>query len=253
MRYRVLPYRQGSASAKALATALGGKVLKLENSSYHMKNSDVLINWGFTSPSYPEQWDTNQILNPPIKIRAASNKLLFFQKIKDIHPDIIPPFWTSQADIPADVYPVVCRTILAGHSGDGIVIASDVFELVAASLYVKYQKKKDEYRVHCGKTEAGPVVIAVQRKDRNQDCEEPNWQIRCHHTGFIYRRHGINPPARVTEVAIQAFDASALDFGAVDVIWNEKKQHAWTLEINTAPGLEGQTVLDYASFFQSLV
>jgi D-alanine-D-alanine ligase-like ATP-grasp enzyme len=37
-----------------------------------------------------------------------------------------------------------------------------------------------------------------------------------------------------------------LDFGAVDVIWNEKQQRAYVLEVNTAPGLEGQTVDDYA-------
>ena len=43
-RIRILPYRQGSKSAKALAEALGGKVLKLENSSFIPREGDLIIN-----------------------------------------------------------------------------------------------------------------------------------------------------------------------------------------------------------------
>jgi D-alanine-D-alanine ligase-like ATP-grasp enzyme len=42
---------------------------------------------------------------------------------------------------------------------------------------------------------------------------------------------------------------TGLDFGAVDVIWNAQKEKPYVLEINTAPGLEGQTIADYAAFF----
>ena len=44
-RVRVLPYKQGSRGAKALATALGGKVLKLEGSKFVRRPSDLIINW----------------------------------------------------------------------------------------------------------------------------------------------------------------------------------------------------------------
>ena len=44
-----------------------------------------------------------------------------------------------------------------------------------------------------------------------------------------------------------------LDFGAVDVIWNEHESKAYVLEINTAPGLEGSTVEDYKEFFNRAV
>jgi glutathione synthase/RimK-type ligase-like ATP-grasp enzyme len=43
--------------------------------------------------------------------------------------------------------------------------------------------------------------------------------------------------------------ASGLDFGAVDVIWNERQQRAYVLEINSAPGLEGTTIDDYVRYF----
>ena len=52
MRYRVLPYRTGSKSAKALAEALGGKVLKLSGSSYFQQAEDVIVNWGNINPAH---------------------------------------------------------------------------------------------------------------------------------------------------------------------------------------------------------
>lgn len=252
MAFKLLPYRQGSASAKALAEALGGRVLKLENSKYKAKPEDVIINWGNSSKTFEVDY-----LNPSEKIRTASNKLNFFNTMKDNgHEELVPPYWTAAADIPEDAFPVVCRTVLAGHSGDGIVIADGRDELVDAPLYVKYIKKQDEYRIHCGcyvkDGEPWPVVISQQRKARRLSVpdEEVDWRVRNVANGFCFVRGGIDPPLLVVSTAIQAFMTTGLDFGAVDIIWNEMKERAYVLEINTAPGLEGQTVSDYASFFR---
>lgn len=271
MRFRVIPYRQGSRSAKVLADALNGKVLKLQGSSYAPRADDLLINWGNTQLSGPP---SIRVLNPSNVIRQASNKLLFFGHMKASgHEDIIPEFWTTPADIPDDRFPIVCRTILAGHSGDGIVLAADRGQLVDAPLYVKYIPKKDEYRVHVGKftpagessadypddvtadpSVEGTVIIAVQRKARRNDTPDAsvNWQVRNHCNGFVFVRGDVNPPADVLGAARLALLATGLDFGACDVLWNEKKGKAYVLEVNTAPGLEGQTVTDYANFFKSL-
>jgi len=256
VRYRILPYKQGSKSAKALAEKLGGKILRLEGSSYKPREGDIVINWGNSNPSLVH-WPVghpSQILNLPNSIRQASDKLTFFQVMQQECSNVIPQFWTSSEDIPADAYPIVCRTILSGHSGAGIVLARTPEEVVPCQLYVKYQKKKDEYRVHLGKRivdgTGATVVVAVQRKARRLDCTDPNWEIRNHSNGFVYTREGFEAPQCVIESAISSFDASGLDFGAVDVIYNEKQNRAYVLEINTAPGLEGQTVEDYAKFFK---
>lgn len=255
MRYRVLPYRQGSAGAKALATALGGKVLKLVGSSYVPKPGDRVINWGNTNPSVAAVLGIDAYENPATLIREASNKLKFFNRMQaEGNSDIIPKFWTNQGDIPDEDFPIVCRTVLAGHSGDGIVIANCRAELVPAPLYVKYIKKKDEYRIHLG---AGVELdqyhtIAIQRKARRNDVpdEEVDWQIRNHDRGFVFVRGGVNPPPCVMDAASRAFLATDLDFGAVDVIFNANQGRAYVLEINTAPGIEGQTIEDYRRFFQ---
>jgi len=246
MRYRVLPYKQGSKSAKALATALGGKVLKLQGSSWVAHADDKVINWG-NSNSETFHWPCRMYNG--MKVSDVSNKLNFFKLIEG--EDYAPKFWVDKAEIPDDAYPVVCRTILNGHSGSGISIADDMAGIVSAPLYVQYLKKKEEYRVHCGRTLQGVVVISSQRKARRLSVpdDEVNWKVRNLAGGFVYVRHGFTVPTKVQEAALKAFEKTGLDFGAVDVIWNENNQKAYVLEVNTAPGLEGTTVEDYKKFF----
>ena len=114
--------------------------------------------------------------------------------------------------------------------------------MVEAELYVKYIPKKDEYRVHIFDDE----IIDVQKKMMREGWDDPDWQIRNHANGFIYGRIGIEPPDCVLDVALKTFRNFKLDFGAVDVIYTENIDKAYALEINTAPGLEGQTVVSYA-------
>ena len=248
-RFRVIPYRAGSRSATALSRELGGMCLRLNgNSRFRPRADDILINWGNTDPPFRQQ-----ILNR--NVREASNKRNFFQDMREAGlEEIIPQYWTDRTHIEREVFEgdnkVVCRTVLPRHSGEGIVIANTPAELVNAPLYTKYIKKQDEYRIHVGMRNDEPIVISVQRKARREAHENPNWQVRNHANGFVYVRGDVNPPERVIEAAKRCLQASGLDFGAVDVIYNQHQARAYVLEINTAPGLEGQTVVDYANFFR---
>jgi len=241
-RFKVLPYKTGSRSAKALATGLGCKVLKLEGSSYHSRPGDIVINWG--NSNYPDfLYSTNLNCVP---LSHVTNKLSFFQRMEDSGDT--PPHWTDMEDIPDEAYPIVARTVLNGHSGVGIHIADTPDDLVEAPLYVKYIKKQEEYRVHIGTY----GIILVQRKARRLDHHNPDWRVRNHANGFVYQRDGFTPPEAVLEASRRCFERTHLDFGAVDVIWNEHQQKAYVLEVNTAPGLEGSTVDDYVQYFKSL-
>lgn len=256
MSIKILPYRAGSRGARELADAIGGRVLRLQGSRYVPRRGDLIINWG-NATGYPFQVPRvlNQpvvrLLNEPGYIRDASNKLIFFRKVYDDEPDIIPRFWTSQHDIPDDAFPIVCRTVLAGHSGEGIVIANSRNDLVRAPLYVEYVKKQDEYRVHVGRRDGNTTIIDIQQKKRRQEHENPNWQVRNLANGFIYAREGVNAPVCVTDVARRALACTDLDFGAVDVIYNARENRAYVLEINTAPGITGTTVQNYVDFFRN--
>lgn len=260
MRYRVLPYKQGSKSAKALAEELGGKVLKLEGSTFKPKPDDVIINWGSTKSHSvlhgPMNFPIPHLLNDWEDVGNASDKLKFFQLMKEKNLEITPKFWTDKDAIPDDAFPIVCRVLLNSHSGNGVHIADNRDDLVSAPLYVQYVKKKEEYRVHVGIIAAGggTDIIAVQRKARDLSIpdEDINWKVRNLAGGFIYTREGFTAPDSVKKIACDCLRATGLDFGAVDVIWNEYQEKAYVLEVNTAPGLEGQTVKDYGNFFRGV-
>ena len=146
----------------------------------------------------------------------------------------------------------MCRTPLTASEGRGIVVANNRAELVNAPLYTKYVKKKDEYRIHVLRRPGGmPVAISIQRKAKRNGVDA-DFKIRNLANGFVFVRDGVKAPDDVRIQAAAAIEASGLAFGAVDVIWNEHQGRAYVLEINTAPGLEGQTVEDYAEAFRNL-
>src|SRR5687767_12319117 len=100
MAIKVYPYKGGSRSAKALAEAVGGRVLKKVGSKYVRKDGDLIINWGGRDCPFKGRGVANQ----PDSIDPAANKLTAFQLFKEAGVSI-PRFWTNKADIPEDAFP----------------------------------------------------------------------------------------------------------------------------------------------------
>ncbi len=250
--FKIYPYKQGSKSAKLLATKLKGKVLKHVGSSYSPKQGHVVINWGASNvPSFGQA----KLLN--ISVSLAQNKLDALIKLKEEGVNV-PEFWTDRNSIPDGVYPILCRCVLTGHSGNGIVIANDQEALVNAPLYVKYIKKQSEYRVHVVKTyedgEPKWIDFFIQRKAKKNGVEQPNWMIRNLAGGFAFVECDAEEvPTQVIEQSIMACKDLGLDFGGVDVIWNAHKSKAYVLEINTACGLEERTAEKYANVLKEIM
>jgi glutathione synthase/RimK-type ligase-like ATP-grasp enzyme len=143
---------------------------------------------------------------------------------------------------------VVVRHKLSGHSGDGIELVSGTTTMPVAPLYVKYVKKQQEFRVHVAFGE----VIDVQEKRKRKELPEDfatNFQVRNHQTGWVYCRENITEPEGLRQMAQRVVGELGLDFGAVDLIYNAKRNEVYCLEVNTAPGLEGSTVDKYAEAF----
>lgn len=177
----------------------------------------------------------------------ASNKITTFNAISSV---VSTPEWTTNRETAKSWQgggrSVVCRTILNGHSGAGIVLSEPDSELPDAPLYVKYVPKEYEYRVHV----FGDKVIDIQQKRKRSDFDgEINNKIRNHHTGWVYCRGSYVPPPCVDEMKAQCIvtiKTLGLDFGAVDVIYSKKNNKFYILEVNTAPGMEGETLNVYA-------
>lgn len=239
----IYPYMDGSKSARALRRALPGRLIRRKGSRFKPRGQWV-VNWGCSDLPHNILRGCN-ILNHPDQVYNATNKLRSFEVLT---PGCSIPDWSTcpqEATEWLSEGSVVCRQRLEAHSGEGITIATTEQELVEAPLYVKYIKKKSEWRVHIFKGE----VLMVQRKVRNMDvpAEEVKWQIRNHRNGFVYQQHGINPSVQVMEEASKAVALMGLDFAAVDVVYNDHYDKAYVLEVNCAPGLEGATLERYAN------
>ena len=246
---KILTYKMGSKSAKALAEELKVKRLKEEGSVWKGKPRDVVINWGrsrdhiaFSSPA--------KILNSKEAVKVAANKLLSLKALQKAGvpiPEFTESRRTAEQWANLEGVTVVCRKTLTGHSGQGIVLASRPEEVVEAPLYTEYLKKILEYRVHV----FGDDGFFVQRKARNRSVpdEEVNWQIRNHQNGFIFSHINLEYPKEMELIAHSAVKALGLDFGAVDLILNSRGE-MYVLEVNTACGLEGTTLTKYAEYFR---
>lgn len=253
MPLSIFSYNAGSEGAKLLRDALGIKRIKEEKSRFVGRADKTVINWG--SSEVPAEVLKCRILNHPDRVHICSNKLSFFRRVSEVNREILPP-WTT--DFPTAVAWVgagdtVCaRRILNGHSANGLVVMEkdkpDTF--VRAPLYTKYIPKKEEYRVHVAHGEVISVQRKVLRRDKAESGDVINWKVRNLDNGFIYQRNDINPHPSVIRVAVESMRIVGLDFGAVDVIWNDKGGRAYVLEINTAPGITGTTVEEYAAAFE---
>jgi len=251
-------YNQHSEGSKELARALSVPRIKHHGSNFRGKPDKTIINWGAglqkVRESAPETLLNCRVLNHPERVDVASDKLQAFRAFQAAGVPI-PEFTTDIAEahrwLEADET-VMARTVLRGHSGRGIVIMDpeqgDTWD-VRANLYVKYKKKKDEYRVHVLRNQ----VIDVQRKGLREEFrgqEDVNWMVRNLANGFVFvRNDGRTPPQSVLDAGVAAVNALGLDFGAADVIYNERESQAFVLEVNTAPGLVGTTVTNYANAF----
>lgn len=276
------PYRQQSQSARDLASKLNVKIIKREDSRFRPSPRKTVINWG--ASQFPEPiFNICTVLNHPQFVERCASKRLFFHtmSISELKPRIVP--WTTDATVAhqwiRDGKQVVCRAdsseIKSNHGGGDIAIIGrdslqaeieEAFE--KARLFTMYVKKRSEWRVHCARRIAtlrdgirvashDVQILDVQQKKRRQTWpdgrpvlpDEIDSQVRSWINGWVFARREIECPPDVLEQAELAFKASELDFGAVDVIWNEHREEAYVLEINTAPGIEGSTIDMYAEHF----
>lgn len=240
------PYKIGSMSLKNIRERLNERSLRVyPDRGYKPKKSHVIINWGnSTIPKWAPL--AAKMYNNPIAVGRAINKLTAFEEFKRNEVPI--PEFTTSIDVAKEWInsgaTVLARSGLGLSGGRGINICSDPTKLPNAPLYVKYKKKKKEFRVHVFN---GEVIDVLEKRKRNGFNALPDAStfIRSHHNGWVFCRDDIVKPTTLDEVAIKAVAALGLDFGGVDVIWNAREDKCYVLEVNTAPGLEGTSVDRY--------
>lgn len=250
------PYRKGSKSVHNLKEYIRGRGLKFFLRYDAAKPGAQVINWGSNPPVYDYR-RCRAFLNDPKVTKVFTNKLHFFQHVEQHQGDnqYIPSFMTrlDQAQDYLDhAYTIVERHVLGGMSGEGIRIVEPGGELQQAPLYVKYEKKTDEFRIHIAKNKAGEFFILHHQKKVARDKNEvKDWKVRNHDNGFFFQQHGYDVPDAVSGAALGIIRDCfpAVDFVALDVIYHKPSNRAYVLEGNTAPGLEGTSVEKYGDYF----
>lgn len=219
--------------------------------------SQSVLNWGV--PIVPT-WanSSTTFINHPFSIRTSSNKLKSFQRFSSEEVSCVP--WIEDREAAKGWVEaggkVVCRTSLTGCSGEGIVIAKIVEELVNAPLYTLYIKKKWEFRVHV----LSGMVIHIQQKRKltpsqleERGITNPSKYIRNLENGYIFSSNLDPLDSTVFDIlreeSIKAVGAVDLHFGAVDLVVS-KEGGVWVLEVNSTPGLEGTTLTKYIEAFK---
>ncbi len=245
-RFWFYPYKAGSKSCGAFTRLVNGKQLKLVGSKYRPRQGDVVVNWGSTQcpPLAPAK-----VLNKAEAVQIATSKLRTFGllhksgiSVPNFTRDIaVARSWLTEGK-------VVARDADTGRAGVGITIYKKGTSIDRNHLfYTKYFKKAREFRLHVFKD----TVIFSQEKRKKVEGFNPETfdpYIRSHDRGWVFcHNHFDNEPIHrsVSEGSILAVRSLGLDFGAVDVGYNEELGYC-VFEVNTAPGLEGETLNAYA-------
>jgi glutathione synthase/RimK-type ligase-like ATP-grasp enzyme len=239
-------------SSRLLSEALGIKRIKHHNSRFRGGPGKTIINWGNSLSR--QSFLGSLIINHPLMVAFASNKLIALQKMQAAGVSV-PPFTTDKEVVRQWIHEgegrvkVVGRRLLNSAEGKGIVIIDNFLDVPDCPLYTKYIPKKKEFRVHV----VDGKVIDIQQKVRKRDAPGPaNFMVRNTANGFVFHRNNLECPGDLEDLAIGAVRSLGLDFGACDIIWNEYHDKCYVLEINTAPGIEGQSVVKYKDALSAL-
>lgn len=242
-RIFVRPPERPSEGAQTIRNALGdlARLSRVPPS----KQYRLVINWGNgTGIAVPP---TAKVLNGPEYIRRAVNKKTAFDLLKAAGVQV-PQFSTEKPTVKkGEIW--LARKTLTGSGGVGIVPIRHGDAVPDAPLYVRYIRKKLEYRVHVANGEA----VFAQLKKRKSETEQTADQklIRNYDNGWVFCPVDLKDTSKeVKDVAIRSVSGLGLDFGAVDLVLDDSTGAPYTLEVNSAPGLSSPGLIQaYANAF----
>jgi hypothetical protein len=225
-----------------MADALGCPRIFADTKDYVPLKDDVIINWG---TGYRPQWNYKVplILNKVKAVANAVNKINSFYAFME--NKVSTPVWTQYKEWAerwiANGEIALSRTTAEGHDGSGLIVCKTKAELVPAPLYTKYVPISQEFRVYVFKDK---LIDVLEKKRKVIADADP--LIRCESRGWVFCQNPKWWPEEAVAEAIKAVAALGLDFGGVDVVYNEERKKCYVLEVNTASDVYGYTPAKYA-------
>lgn len=237
------------------------------------KKNALIINWGVSEmKQVPPKLNGNNIhfLNYPGSVITAVDKRKTLVRLWN---DGVPAVEWTEDFVRARAWlkegrSVFGRKLLQASQGDGIVLAVARDYKASGELpkgfehckiWTKNFPKEVEARIHV----FGSEVIDYQEKrqvNKNRFKEDPTFDkslakpdhwVRNFDHGWVFCHDNVQQHRGAMDAAVKAVKFLGLDFGAVDVLISGSK--AVVCEVNTAPGLEGQTMQAYVKKFTELL
>ena len=239
-----------SKSAGLLAEELQCRRIRVRGSRFRPRYDKFVINWGRSESQ------CNVHLNLLNQVAFATNKVIAHNLLVQHDIPTFGLYMTREAaqshlDDPSMDRPVLGRMNgLSGGKGIDIYRPGDTIHY-AHHFYSILEPSHTEYRVHIVRTKLIGITQKRQRRGMKEWWDDNKRIIRCHDNNWIHCRTEVRFEDEVIRVARDAIDALGLDFGAVDVLWHEDNGPT-VLEVNTAPGIEGNLVVAYANAFRDV-
>lgn len=248
MKLFISPWK--SSTPRTLSKSVGTRLRRLAD--VDGLKVDAIVNWGCSSL---RGCSAPLILNKPSHVSMASDKLKCLQALASGKVQALE--FTDQREVAIDwnrKHSIIAHSDVHGHSGSGLVrVAPEatLYNMPYCGLYTKYFQKDTEVRVLCIKEGAGYATMFLEKKrilpERYGEfglAGKPDWFIRTHNNGWIFSRESA-PIQGALDMAASAMEVLGLEFGAVDVLVKNKTGGTTECrvgEVNTAPGLDGQTL-----------
>ena len=136
------------------------------------------------------------------------------------------------------------RKLLNASCGRGIVVMESENDFQPCPVYTKYKKKKREFRIHIFKE----TVVAIVEKKRKRGFEgQRDTKIRNLENGYVFVQQTVALPDGLSELALRAARVTESDFKGVDIGYNERNNELFVIEVNSAPGIQGNNITKYLS------
>jgi len=233
-----------SSTGRELARAMG-----VESGEVCRNRIETLIRWG--SRGAVGYRPTGGVINSRAAIQKASDKRAALEFMRGAGVNVPKGMCIDDARyrwFQWNTGPLVGRPIQhQGGSGFHLCLNSaDVVRAVnnGAEYFTEYVPNGEEWRAHI----VGGQMVMAQLK-----CAEPvvsNEYCRNRENGWALNRRPA--PGWVESIGVQAIRALGLDFGAVDMCKGNNGQ-SYVLEVNSAPGLEGDKLMVYARALAGMV
>lgn len=138
---------------------------------------------------------------------------------------------------------VMVREKIKGQTGSGIIVAkpgTDTPLSEDAKVFTKYISHKREFRVNLFKNK----LVNVREKKKKLGFKGGDFHIRNLANGYTTAKCA-DYPSSIVGIAEKASLCSKSSFVGVDVGYNELKDFAFVIEVNSGPSIEGSSVQDF--------